>query len=37
VMQLTMGKVLPRSAVSAATWAKIVARFGARFAPKTAK
>jgi len=37
VMQRTMGQVLPRSAVSAATWAKIAARFGTRFAPKTAK
>jgi hypothetical protein len=36
-MQLTMGQVLPRSAVSADTWAKIRARFGARFATKTVK
>jgi hypothetical protein len=36
-MQLTMGKVLPRSAVSAETWAKISARFGTRFAPKAEK
>jgi hypothetical protein len=35
-MQLTLGKVLPRRAVSAATWAKISARFGTRFAPKAA-
>jgi hypothetical protein len=33
-MQHTMGKVLPRSAVSAATWAKIAARFGTRFLAK---
>jgi hypothetical protein len=33
-MQRTMGKVLPRSAVSAETWARISARFGTRFAPK---
>lgn len=32
VMQQTMGRVLPRSAVSGATWAKIAARFGTRFA-----
>jgi hypothetical protein len=37
VMQRTVGKVLPRSAVSAATWAKIAARFGTRFVPKNAK
>jgi hypothetical protein len=36
VLQRTMGKVLPRSAVSTATWARIVARFGSRFAPKAA-
>jgi hypothetical protein len=36
-MQQTMGKVLPRSAVSTETWAKIVERFGRRFAPKTAE
>jgi hypothetical protein len=35
-LQLTLGKVLPRSAVSADTWAKIVAQFGTRFAPKMA-
>ncbi len=34
-MQRTMGKVLPRSAVSAETWAKIAKRFGTRFAPKS--
>lgn len=32
VMQHTTGRVLPRGAVSAATWAKITARFGTRFA-----
>jgi hypothetical protein len=37
VMQLTMGQVLPRSAVSAKTWAKIQARFGTRFATKPVK
>ncbi|MGD0524998.1 MAG: hypothetical protein ABSE49_07635 [Polyangiaceae bacterium] len=37
VMQQTMGRVLPRRAVSAATWAKITARIGTRFAPKTTK
>lgn len=37
VMQRTMGQVLPQSAVSSATWAKIVARFGARFASKTGR
>jgi hypothetical protein len=37
VMQRTMGQVLPQSAVSSATWAKIVARFGSRFASKTGK
>jgi hypothetical protein len=36
-MQRTMGKVLPRSAVSNETWAKIAERFGRRFAPKTAE
>jgi hypothetical protein len=36
-MQHTMGKVLPRSAVSAGTWAKICARFGTRFAQKPSK
>jgi hypothetical protein len=33
-MQRTMGKVLPRSAVSAETWARLADRFGRRFAPK---
>ena len=37
VMQRAMGQVLPQSAVSTATWARIVARFGARFASNTAK
>jgi hypothetical protein len=36
-LQLTMGKVLPRSAVSADTWAKIGARFGRRFAQAPAE
>lgn len=36
-MQQTMGKVLPRSAVSAETWERIAARFGTRFAPKLGK
>lgn len=36
VMQRTLGKILPRSAVSAETWAKIGARFGRRFAPTMA-
>jgi hypothetical protein len=36
VMQRTLGKILPRSAVSAETWAKIAARFGRRFAPTMA-
>jgi hypothetical protein len=36
-MQRTTGRVLPRRAVSAQTWAKIAARFGTRFAPKTEK
>jgi hypothetical protein len=36
-MQRTMGKVLPRRAVSSQTWAKIAARFGTRFASKTEK
>jgi hypothetical protein len=36
-MQLTMGQVLPRSAVSNETWAKIGTRFGTRFAKKSAK
>ncbi len=36
-MQQTMGKVLPRSAVSAETWARISARFGTRFVPKLGK
>jgi hypothetical protein len=36
-MQMTMGKVLPRSAVTAETWAKIAARFGTRFAGKPGK
>jgi hypothetical protein len=31
-MQLTMGQVLARKAVSAETWAKISRRFGTRFA-----
>ncbi len=35
-MQQTMGKVLPRSAVSPKTWAQIAERFGTRFAAKTA-
>ena len=35
-MQQTMGKVLPRTAVSGETWAKIAERFGRRFAPTTA-
>jgi hypothetical protein len=30
-MQLTMGQVLARKAVSAETWAKISTRFGTRF------
>ena len=34
-MQLTMGEVLPRRAVSAETWERIGARFGRRFATKT--
>jgi len=33
-MQLTMGDVLPRKAVSAGTWAKISGRFGTRFAAR---
>jgi len=33
-MQMTMGQVLPRKAVSAETWAKISGRFGTRFALK---
>jgi hypothetical protein len=33
-MQRTMGKVLPRSAVSPETWARLTDRFGRRFAPK---
>ena len=36
-MQLTMGQVLPRSAVSTETWAKIGTRFGTRFAKRPAK
>ena len=36
-MQLTMGQVLPRNAVSTETWAKIATRFGTRFAKKPAK
>jgi len=36
-MQQTMGRVLPRNAVSAETWARIAARFGTRFAPKPGK
>ncbi len=36
-MQLTMGQVLPRSAVSSETWAKIGTHFGTRFAMKPAK
>jgi hypothetical protein len=36
-LQLTMGDVLPRAAVSAETWAKICGRFGTRFAMKAAK
>jgi hypothetical protein len=36
-MQVTMGQVLPRSAVSAETWAKIGARFGRRFVMTLAK
>ena len=36
-MQRTLGKILPRSAVSAETWAKIGARFGRRFAPPMAR
>ena len=36
VMQRTLGKILPRSAVRAETWAKIGARFGRRFAPTMA-
>ena len=32
-MQTTMGKVLPRSAVSPETWARLAERFGRRFAP----
>ncbi len=35
-MQQTMGKILPRSAVSPKTWAQIAERFGTRFIPKTA-
>ena len=36
-MQMTIGQVLPRYAVSAETWAKIRARFGARFAMNPSK
>jgi hypothetical protein len=36
-MQLTMGQILPRSAVSPQTWARIGRRFGTRFANKPAK
>lgn len=36
-MQLTAGQVLPRTAVSAETWAKISGRFGTRFAMKAVK
>jgi hypothetical protein len=36
-MQRTMGMVLPRNAVSGATWAKIAAQFGTRFLPRGAK
>jgi hypothetical protein len=36
-MQLTIGQVLPRRAVSAETWAKIGARFGTRFAMNPSK
>jgi hypothetical protein len=36
-MQLTMGRVLSRKAVSAATWAKISAQFGTRFAAKPSR
>jgi len=32
-MQRTLGKVLPRSAVSPETWARLAERFGRRFAP----
>ncbi len=33
-LQRTLGQVLPRSAVSPATWAKIGTRFGTRFAKR---
>jgi hypothetical protein len=36
-LQLTMGQVLSRKAVSAETWAKISGRFGTRFVTKAAK
>jgi hypothetical protein len=36
-MQRTMGEVLPRSAVSTETWAKIGMRFGTRFAKNPAR
>lgn len=36
-LQQTMGKVLSRKAVSAATWEKLAARFGTRFATKARK
>jgi hypothetical protein len=36
-MQVTMGDVLPRKAVSAGTWAKIAGRFGTRFAAKAGR
>ena len=36
-LQRTVGQVLPRSAVSADTWAKIGTRFGTRFAKAPAK
>jgi hypothetical protein len=36
-MQRPMGQVLPQSAVSVETWAKIAGRFGRRFAPQKAK
>lgn len=36
-MQRTMGKVLARKAVSAASWARIATRFGTRFAGNVPK
>jgi len=36
-MQLKRGQVLPRSAVSTETWAKLGTRFGTRFAKTPTK